>query len=266
MGYFKPMKNRIVLTLLVVALGVAAMPVHAADPDYTVWNRILHDHYDPTRGMDYERLKAKDLETLRGLRQAMSKVDVAKLDRKEQLAFWINLYNISVVGIVTESYPVESIRDLSTDPIIRLNVFKKESVSFGSAALSLNDIENERIREGFKDPRIHFAINCAARSCPPIRPEAFTGARLDEQLDDQARRFLNGPNGIRLEPGRKKLVIHTTKIMDWFGDDFETWGGGRVAFIKRFASASKREAITKAGNTVKLDYEPYDWDLNLWMK
>lgn len=259
------MNHRIIPALLVVTLGVVAIPVQAAEPDYSAWNRLLHDYYDAARGMDYAGLKAKDLATLRGLRQEMARVDVGSLDRNEQLAFWINLYNISVVGIVTEGYPVGSIRDLSTDPIIRLNVFKKDSVPFGSTAISLNDIENERIRDGFKDPRIHFAINCAARSCPPIRPEAFVGARLDEQLDDQTREFFSGPNGIKLDPGRK-FVIHTTKIMDWFGDDFDKWGGGRIPFIKRFVSTGIAEAITKAGDSARLDYDSYDWDLNVWVK
>ena len=96
----------------------------------------------------------------------------------------------------------------------------------GNAKLSLNDVENDKIREGFKDPRIHFAINCAAKSCPPIRAEAFTGEKLDAQLDEQARSVPQRPARRALRADGDKLIITVTKIMDWFSDDFEKWGGG----------------------------------------
>ena len=200
---------RYVLLLLVAMMFAAS--VSAAEPDYRLWQELLSKHYDPAKGMNYKGLKA-DKAALDRLRQQMAAVDVASLSRPEQLAYWINLYNISTVNVVAEKYPVESIRDISTDPIVRLNVFKKPSVKVKGGTMSLNDVENDKIRAGFKDPRIHFAINCAAESCPPIRSEPFVGARIDQQLDDQARKFLNGPKGVRLEQD----VLHVTKIMDWF--------------------------------------------------
>ena len=212
--------------------------------------------------MDYKALKANDKKTLDDLRQRMATVDAHLLPRPDQLAYWINLYNISVVGIVVDHYPVESIKDISTDPIVRLNVFKKDSVPTKRGNLSLNDIENEKIRSGFKDPRIHFAINCAAKSCPPIRPEPYVGSRIDAQLEDQVRKFLNGPLGIRLEKKSGQVVIHTTKIMDWFRDDFVKWGGGPEAFIIRYAASDKRKQIEAAGNQVDVEFYDYDWTLN----
>ncbi len=212
--------------------------------------------------MDYKALKAKDAAALAGLRQRLAEVDPAALSRNDRLAYWINLYNISVVSTVVEHYPVASIRDISTDPIIRLNVFKKPTVKTRAGAISLNDIENSKIREGFKDPRIHFSINCAAESCPPIRSEAYEGARIAEQLDDQARKFLNGPHGVHLEKDGGDLTVHTTKVMDWFGEDFDKWGGGRLAFIEKYVSPDKRAQIEKAGANAKLAYDDYSWKLN----
>jgi len=255
------------LPILLVVLGLAAVVAPAATaaaaaPDYAVWNELLSRYYDPAKGMSYKALKARDAQTLAGLRQRLAEVDPASLSKNDQLAYWINLYNVSVVSVVVDRYPVESIRDISTDPIIRLNVFKKPSVKVKGGAISLNDVENDKIRAGFKDPRIHFAINCAAESCPPIRAEAYVGSRIGEQLDDQARRFLNGPHGVHLEKDGDSLVVHTTKVMDWFGEDFDKWGGGRLAFLKKYVSPEKRGEIDRAGDRVKLDYDAYSWKLN----
>jgi len=253
---------RYVLLLLLTLMITAS--ASAAEPDYRLWQELLSKHYDPAKGMNYKGLKA-DKAALDRLRQQMAAVDVASLSRPEQLAYWINLYNISTVNVVAEKYPVESIRDISTDPIVRLNVFKKPNVKVKGRTMSLDEVENDKIRSGFKDPRIHFAINCAAESCPPIRPEPFVGARIDQQLDDQARKFLNGPHGVRLEDDGGDLVLHATKIMDWFKDDFEQWGGGTLPFLKKYLSPDKVKRIG-AAKKVEIEFDDYSWKLNDWRR
>lgn len=247
--------------LLILAL---ALPLHAIaqTANLAQWNRILGTYYNPARGMDYKALKARDFNTVQALRQQLAKVNVAALDRKSQLAHWINVYNVNTVATILENYPVDSIRDISTDPIIRLNVFKKERVPLGNAKVSLDTIENDKIREGFHDPRIHFAINCAAKSCPPIRTEAYEGAKLDAQLDDQVRKALAGARFVR---DGDTLEIHVTKIMDWFSGDFEKWGGGKAAFIRRYVTPDKQKIID-AAKDVDFEYDDYDWDLNDWKR
>jgi len=264
---FMKTSARLALSGLVLAfvLAAAAPPARAqggGPVDYSSWNQLLAKYYDPARGMNYKALKAQDLATLNALRQKLAAVDVAALPKPDQLAYWINLYNVSTVATVVAGYPTKSIRDLSTDPIIRLNVFKKETISIRGGKTSLDAIENAKIREGFKDPRIHFAINCAAKSCPPIRPEAYVGARIGEQLDDQARRFLNGPLGVKLKKDGDSLEITTTMIMKWFKDDFEKWGGGRVAFIRKFVTPDKQKQIDAAKGDVDFEFHDNDWDLN----
>lgn len=244
------------LAVLVLLLPLAAF---AQEPDYSQWNRILATHYNPAHGMDYAGLKARDAKALQALRQQLGRVNVAALNPKQQLAYWINVYNVNVVATVVEKYPVASIRDISTDPIVRLNVFKKARVPFGKELLSLDDVEHKKIREAFKDARIHFAINCAAKSCPPIRTEAFTGAKVDAQLDDQARRFLTGPYGARFTRNGDNLTMRVTKIMDWFGEDFEKWSGGRVAFVRKYVNVPPSKEV-------KIEYDDYDWSLNNWKR
>lgn len=243
-----------------IALLTASLPAQAAAPDYSAWNALLSRYYAPAQGMDYKGLKAQDKPALDQLRKQMAAVDPAALSRNDQLAYWINLYNINVVGVVVDNYPVASIRDLSTDPIVKLNVFKKDSVAVKGGRMSLNDVENTKIREGFKDPRIHFAINCAARSCPPIRPEAYVGDRLDAQLDEQVAKFL--ATGLKMAKKGDTLVVHTTKILDWFGEDFDKWGGGKVAFLRKHLTAERAKVLEVAGKKVEFDYDDYSWKLN----
>lgn len=254
------------LLLAAVVLSLAVPMFAQTEPDYSGWTKLLQKYYDPARGFDYRGLKARDAATLQGLRAALGRVNPATLNRKQQLAYWINVYNVNTVSTIVENYPVASIRDISTDPIIRLNVFKKERVPTPSGLISLDAVENEKIREGFHDPRIHFAINCAARSCPPIRTEAYTGAQLDAQLDDQARRFLNGPLGAHFGRKGDTLIVHVTKIADWFGGDFEKWGGGKTSFIRKFLSPEKQRLIDDAKGAIDFDYDDYDWDLNDWKR
>jgi uncharacterized protein DUF547 len=254
-------------SLLAVLLPVAALAASAAaavEPDYGEWNRLLAGYYDPAHGTDYRGLKAREGAALQRLRQVLAKVDVASLSRDEQLAFWLNLYNVNVVSRVVDGYPVDSIRDLSTDPIVRLNVFKKPTVPFGAGTISLDTIENDKVRAGFHDPRIHFALNCAAKSCPPLRTEAYVGARIGEQLDDQTRRFLAGP-GLRVETHGSETTVHLSKIFDWFEKDFDQWGGGVVAFVRGHAPTPKAQAIP-AADKVDLEHDAYDWSLNDWRR
>jgi hypothetical protein len=254
------------LTLASALLGLllAALPAAAVSPpDYKAWGDLLTKYYDPAKGMDYKALKANDKKTLDELRQQLAQVDVGALPRTDQLAYWINLYNISVVNVVVEHYPVASIRDISTDWIAHLSVFKKlKSVQTRTGPLTLDEVENDKIRDPFKDPRIHFAINCAAKSCPPIRTEPYVGAQLSLQLDEQVRSFVNDPNKVRLEKSGGQLVIHTTKIMDWFKDDFEKWSAGRAAFIAHYIAPDKRKQIEAAANQISLKFDDYDWKLN----
>jgi len=213
------------LPFCLLALLAATVARAAGPPDYKLWQELLSKYYDPVRGMSYRSLKEHDKATLDQLRQQLAAIDVAGLSKPDQLAYWINLYNVSTLAVVVDGYPT-------------------------------------KIRAGFKDPRIHFAINCAAKSCPPIRTEPYVGARLNEQLDDQARRFLNGPHGARIEKDGSGVTLHVTKILDWFKDDFEKWGGGRVPFVRKYLTADKQQQLDAANGKVKLAFDDYDWALN----
>lgn len=242
----------------------ATVAAAQTEPDYSEWTRILKTYYDPAKGMDYTSLKAKDRAAVSNLRTQLGKVNAASLNPKQRLAYWMNAYNINTVDLILDNYPgVKSIRDLSTD-FLKVNVFKKDRVPTPKGMLSLKVVEDEQIREAFKDPRIHFAINCAARSCPPMRQEAFTGAQVDAQLDDQVRKYM-ASNNTRIKRDGDGAEITTTKIMSggfWFGSDFENWGGGKAAFVRKFLPAQKAALLPADNKKVDFEYDEYNWALN----
>ncbi|MCA1734035.1 MAG: DUF547 domain-containing protein, partial [Acidobacteria bacterium] len=251
------MKHRLSAVLIALALsGTAAFPAEIPERAYRAWDRLLESYYDPELGMDYAGLRRAEKPRLDALRQSLATVEVDALSRDEQLAYWINLYNVNVVGIVVDRYPIRSIRDLSTDLIVRLNVFKKDLVPLAGSMISLDHIEHRIIRKEFRDARIHFAVNCAAASCPPLRKEAYRGARLHEQLDEQVRRFASG-DGVRIEQRRGRTVLTTTKIMKWFDEDFEP-AGGQASFLFPFLPPAKKALIPREGR-VTIEYDDYDW-------
>jgi len=249
------------ITLLLSVL-ILTPPVSASEPDYSAWTEILQDYYDPARGMDYEGLRKLDYPKLTELVDMLSKVDRSGLDRDAQLAYWMNLYNISTVKLIVDNYPVESIRDLSTSLINKYQVFDQEIVPLGGSKVSLNHIEHEVIRKQFKDPRIHFAINCAARSCPPMRREAFSKARVDKQLDEQTIAFIN--RDARVDRRGEKATITVTKIMDWFEEDFEQ-AGGVAAFVRRYLQGENAARLSGV-RQISVDHHDYDWALNDWKR
>lgn len=232
-----------------------------SEPDYSSWTSLLKKHYDPARGMNYRALKQEDRAVLEQLQQSMAKVDAGSLSRDEQLAYWINLYNINVASLIVENYPLKSIQDLSTDQK-KINIFDKAFVPYGAGMISLNKIESGIVRPRFKDPRIHFALNCAAKSCPPLRTEAYTGARINMQLDEQANKFLNTPRGVKVSKQSGTTVLHATKVMEFFPKDFEKWGGGAINFIRKHADDDLGKTIDAAGKNIRIEYQDYDWSLN----
>ena len=137
--------------------------------------------------------------------------------KTEQLAFYINAYNINAIKIVLTGYPrIDSIKDMGS---IFESVWSRPVCKIDGKLLSLGEIENKIIRPRFHDPRIHFAINCASKSCPPLRSEPYSGKSLDRQLDLAARAFINSPRSNYLRGN----MLYLSKIFDWYAGDFENW-------------------------------------------
>ena len=224
--------------------------------DFSGWDRLLKTYVRPVtrnqvrlNGVDYPRL-AKD-PGWAALVSALEGFSPERLgSRREKMAFWINVYNIFAVKMVVDHYPLDSIKDAGG---LFGSVWKKEAGRVGGRPTTLHRIEHEILRK-MGDPRIHAAIVCASVSCPDLRREAYVPQRLDEQLDDQMRRFrANRGKGLRAEGN----TVYLSSIFKWFAEDFERFGGVR-AYLSRYAPPAARAALQHG----EIEYLDYDWDLN----
>ncbi|MBC7883982.1 MAG: DUF547 domain-containing protein [Saprospiraceae bacterium] len=162
--------------------------------------------------------------------------------KNDQLAFWINAYNVFTIKLITDNYPLKSIQNLAGG-----KTWDIKRIKINGTIYSLNDIENDIIRSRFKDARIHFALNCAAVSCPPLFNEAYRAEQLDSQLESQTKKFINNPKYQKLT----SLKVTLSKIFDWYALDF----GIKIDFLNKYSKIK----IEYGATTV---YNEYDWSLN----
>ncbi len=185
----------------------------------------------------------------------------AALPGKEQLAYWINVYNAYTIALINSRKERRSIRNINK----RLGITVKSPwaepiVKAGGRVLTLDNVEHEIIRPGFKDPRIHVALVCAAKGCPPLRQEAFTGDRVDAQLDDQANRFLAQRAKNRVDVATR--TVFGSPIFTWYREDFSGTLAGVGAFWARYLPDGPARTLVQSGNFTWKDTD-YDWSLNL---
>ena len=170
--------------------------------------------------------------------------------KEEQLAYWINAYNAFTVKLIVDNYPLKSIKDIKRGLVFVNTVWDTKFIKIEKATYDLNNIEHGIIRKQFDEPRIHFAVNCASVSCPNLRNEAFTPTRLDEQLTEQTKYFLQ--NKIKNEITADQIKI--SKIFNWFKGDF-TKKGSLIDFLNLYAPV-------KINSDATIEHMDYDWNLN----
>lgn len=211
---------RWILAILTL-FGVGSVEAESPPFSHDLLDGVLQAYVDEAGRIDYAALKKAraPLDTyLERLSQTSphSNPDLFPC-AQHQLAYWINAYNACVLRGVLDAFPVKSVADIGGLD----GFFKEAKYTIGSEKMTLDDIENTIIRPRYKDPRIHFAVNCAARSCPALGRSAFTGENLDAQLDAATRKALANPLHVRID--RAANTVHLTKIMEWFKGDFVEW-------------------------------------------
>ena len=259
----------VVLSLL---LGVGgASTAFAVEFDHSSWNTLLQTHVKSldngnSTGVDYRALQA-ERPLLQAYLKTLSSVEEQVFNswaKPDQLAFLINAYNAWTVELILTRYPeLESIKDVGS---FLQSPWKKKFIPLLGQARSLDDIEHGLIRESgkYNDPRIHFAVNCASVGCPALRPEAYRGDILEQQLEDAERLFLSDGSRNRVVDG----VFEVSSIFKWYGDDFRKGWLGVESLEQYLLSHSKKMGLEidmseeTGGSKLKIKYLKYDWKLN----
>lgn len=220
--------------------------------DHRVFERLLGAFVDGEGFVDYRGLatRAGELDAYIG---SLGAANLDALGRDERLALLINAYNAFTLRLILDYYPTDSIRDIPGEE-------RWDAVRWvlGSETYSLNQIEHELIRPNFREPRIHFALVCAAVGCPPLRTEAYTGERLEEQLESQTRFTHDSERWVVYRPDDD--VVELTSLYDWYRGDFEQVAGSILDYV-----AIYREDLRlglQAGLDIKVRFLDYDWSLN----
>jgi Protein of unknown function, DUF547 len=240
----------VVLMLLSISVFAQTKPV-----DHSTWDVLLKKHVNAKGMVNYKGMNS-DLPALNNYLNILGNNEPGKSwTTNEKLSYWINAYNAFTIKLILDYYDngkLKSIKDIGTIiPIPRINDgWSKKFIKIGKKTLSLNNIEHDIIRKEFAEPRIHVALVCAAKSCPPLRNEAFTPNLLSAQLDDQFRDFINDPSKNIIKPNLASI----SSIFDWYGGDF-TKKRPLADWINTYAK-------TKMNPNAEIKFNDYDWTLN----
>jgi hypothetical protein len=249
---YKKAKRYPVAFFLLGLLTPTTLPAAAGSVvDHGIYAELLAE-YVRDGWVSYAGFKAEEARLDQYLK-VLEQVDPESLPRDEQFAFYINAYNAWTIKLILTGYPgVKSIKDLGS---LLQSPWKKEFVRIHGKTLSLDDIEHAILRPRFKDPRLHFAIVCASKGCPPLISEPYRGATLDAQLTRVTSDFLNRPANYRLEGN----TLRVSSIFKWFAEDFNR---DVVGFYLRFAQGELKQRLVAGGDRIEVKYLDYDWSLN----
>jgi hypothetical protein len=227
--------------------------------DHTAWGEILSRYLivNPIsiNRFDYRRITPADRAKLQSYLARLQTVNPATLAAAEQHAYWINFYNSLTVEVILEHYPVQSIRDISSG-WFKPGPWDLKLVTVKGQKLSLNNIEHDILRKYWKEPRVHYALNCASLGCPDLAVRSYSGSALDAELDAAARAFVNHPRGVYLKNDR--LIL--SSIYDWYRKDFN--GGTDGAIIASVRKYADPQLAVQLGHQSLISGYQYDWRLN----
>jgi len=248
---------------VVFTLCVCVQSIEAKTSNFMENRDILHEPFSAllqahvhNGKVDYSGFAA-DKERLRAYLETLATVTPEELSRDGQLAYWINAYNAWTIQLILTKWPdISSIKELGS---LFSSPWKKKFVQVKQGVITLDTIEHDIIRPKFKDARIHFAVNCSAKSCPPLLSEAYTEQHVQKQLQLATERFLNNPQNYYF----KNNTLYVTKIMDWFEEDFVP---GKKEFLLQFAQGELRREILARGDALRIKHLKYDWSLNVLEK
>lgn len=227
--------------------------------NHDAWSHLLNKYIstdaDGLNRFDYRAVTAPDRKLLADQIAYLQGVPISRYNRNEQFAYWANLYNAVTVRTILDNYPVDSIRDIN-DGFLSPGPWNRKLTTVEGVQLSLNDIENRILRPIWRDPRVHYAVNCASIGCPNLQKTAFTATGIDRTLDTAASDYINSPRGVRI---RTDGTLVVSSIYIWFRGDFGNGKDDVLAHLRRYAGPGLKPRLS--GTSVLRRYD-YDWSLN----
>lgn len=239
---------RIILVIVALFLAQWKTPqnekVQPTAVSHQIWDGLLKKYVSSSGKVNYSGIKAEKAK-LQTYLDVLSKGISSSAPRNEAMAFWINAYNAFTVKLIIDNYPVSSIKKLKGG-----KPWDSKFIKIGGQSYSLNQIEHEILRKKYFDPRLHFVLVCAAKSCPKLLNKAFTPANVFVEMDKQARYFINNTSKNKISASS----VQVSQLFNWYKGDF-TKKGSLIAYINKYAN-------TKANTNAKVSYQTYDWALN----
>lgn len=244
-------RRRLLLWLTAASLTLAWSTAAWSTPDHRIFARLLSS-YNQNGVVDYAGFK-KDEARLDEYLEMLAGVQPDSLSRDDRFAYYANAYNAWTIKLILTGYPgLASIKDLGS---FFKSPWKKKFVRLDGKVVTLDTIEHDILRPQFKDPRVHMAVNCASKGCPPLWGEPFTGSRLDDQLNAAARNFVNNPRFNRLEGD----TLYVSRIFKWFSEDFDD---DVISFFEEYAEGQLKRTIQANRSALNVEFLDYDWSLN----
>ncbi|QFI37854.1 DUF547 domain-containing protein [Moritella marina ATCC 15381] len=240
-----------------------SVPSMAQDVDHSQWQQILNRYLvvagDETaiNLFNYQGVTRADKVILKQYLTQLQSINPLLHTKSQQQAYWINLYNALTVQLILDNYPVKSITKLG-ERFFSFGPWDDDAAKVNGKALSLNDIEHEILRPIWKDPRIHYAVNCASYGCPNLSATAFTSQNVEQQLTAGAYAYINHPRGVTV----KGDDLEVSSIYKWYAEDFGDNEKALVTHLQRYANPALKQALLMFQQSPgDIDYE-YDWRLN----
>lgn len=234
--------KKITTTLSLALLGILSASAHEIE----AYEKLLKKYVKPT-GVEYAdwAKNAEDKAALDTILKDWSKIHTKDLSKNEKAAFRINLYNAAMVDVVLDRYPLESVTKIGK----AFSIFDDNIITTPAGEISLNQLEKKQLLKDFPDGRVHFAVNCASISCPPLRAEAFVASKLEKQLDEQAKLFADSSHAVQVSGSTAKY----SELFNWYKGDFKT--ENPAIYLNKFKS-------DKLSTSLKVSWIKYDWGLN----
>jgi hypothetical protein len=233
-------------------------PASTATIDHSAWQGLLQRYVRPySDGINrvaYGSVTADDRRVLEQYIARLAVLPISTYNRKEQRAYWINLYNALTVKVILDHYPIKSIRKIKPG-LLSIGPWRQKLVTVEGQQLSLDDIEHRILRPIWRDPRLHYAVNCAANGCPNLQTEPFTANNTDTLLTDAAREYVNNWRGVAIERGR--LIV--SSLYEWYQEDFGDSDEGVIHHLRRYANP---ELVAQLSEVKRIADDRYDWALN----